>query len=245
MGRPSINMVGLRFGKLIVLARAGSSPNKAPTWYCRCDCGNEKIMIGANLRSGVSLSCGCERLPRCIAASKNREFCGNQSVNITGMKFGRWTAISPTDQKSSPNKKWHCRCDCGTERIVAGNNLRSGKSKSCGCFQREIARTLPRVHRMSHHPIHNSWHGMRARCLNRNHQNYADYGGRGIKICKRWDKFINFLQDMYATWAPGLSLDRIDVNGNYEPSNCRWATTGVQATNKRPRRWAVRPTENA
>lgn len=123
---------------------------------------------------------------------------------------------------------WKCICDCGKEKKVRDLSLRRDESKSCGCFQLEISVT----HGVSKSSTYKSWEMMRQRCLNKNYDRYSDYGGRGIKICDRWLDFNNFLNDMGEKPA-GLSLDRIDVNGNYEPSNCKWSTMKEQNRNRR------------
>ena len=160
------------------------------------------------------------------------------------MKFGRWLVLEIDPKRmrygrKSPRKvvMWRCVCDCGSKRPVAGNNLRRGRSTSCGCWNREksIARSTKHGHakRGAHTKVYDRWVSMRARCYNPNRLEYPCYGGRGIVPCDRWGPFVNFFGDMGHP-PPGKSLDRIDVNGNYEPSNCRWATAFEQARNKRP-----------
>ncbi len=163
----------------------------------------------------------------------------NTLIDITGQRFGMWTAMALAEA-AGPKKKgafWSMRCDCGATAVVAGYALRSGNSTGCGCASR------CRTARLSHGgtvngrntPTYESWVAMRRRCLNPASPSWAHYGGRGITICERWAGrgcFVNFATDM-GERPPGLSLDRIDVNGNYEPSNCRWATDAEQAQNQR------------
>jgi hypothetical protein len=219
MGRPAFDMTGMRYGKFTVLRLVGPNERKALLWECRCDCGTVVTVIGGNLRSGQSKSCGCERISKVRAAGIARE--GTPSgprKDLTGEIFNRWTVLGRVD-----GDKWQCRCQCGTERNVDGGNLRFNRSKSCGCLQKEITSNLERAHHMSEHPIYECWTSMKKRCLNPNNKDWKHYGGRGIKVCKRWMKFANFLEDMFATWAPGLEIDRYpDNNGDYEPGNVRW-----------------------
>lgn len=122
---------------------------------------------------------------------------------------------------------------CGNHWSAPVSNIKAAKTKSCGC--RTILRNKERstTHGLSKHPLYYTWKGMKARCYNKKDRGYKDYGGRGIKVCDSWLDVQNFIMDMYPTYTKGLSLDRIDVNGNYEPSNCRWADACTQAQNSR------------
>jgi len=136
--------------------------------------------------------------------------------------------------------KWLCKCDCGNECIVIGSNLRRGNTTSCGCAHSEICRSQI-VHGDARGGAvsteHVIWQQMRERCRNVDGRHYADYGGRGITVCERWDDFNNFLEDMGRRPSEAHTLDRFpDNDGNYEPSNCRWATWVDQARNRRSNR---------
>lgn len=156
----------------------------------------------------------------------------SEVIDITGHRFGRLVAISYVNPK-----RWLCRCDCGTETIIPGDNLRRAITKSCGCLRTEVTRSRSykhghniRGHRSS---SYRSWANMIERCTNPHDTDWKNYGGRGIAVCDRWrHSFEAFLEDM-GEKPPGHSIDRINNDGNYEPGNCRWATASEQQHNKR------------
>lgn len=161
-----------------------------------------------------------------------------KTSNLTSQRFGRLVAITATEKRVNSNVIWHCVCDCGKAAFSQATHLLSGRRVSCGCAK--IAGTQIRKKQPRHGhcieskstPTYRTWSGMQSRCFNKNVPGYKHYGGRGIIVCKRWQTFENFLHDMGEKPA-GLSIDRIDVNGNYEPANCRWATNKEQSQNKR------------
>lgn len=159
-------------------------------------------------------------------------------AEITGKQFGRLIAIRRAPSSSGHGgAMWLCKCECGKKKIAALRHLRYGLIRSCGCLRIETQKAAKShgyfLNGQKSTPTYNSWAGMRARCGNDGNQDYRNYGGRGIKVCDRWDKFENFLSDMGEKPSSAYSLDRIDNEGNYTPKNCRWATSKEQCANRR------------
>jgi len=156
-------------------------------------------------------------------------------IDLTGQRFGRLVVVSKAENSNSGHARWNCICDCGVEAIVFGCNLRSGCTKSCGCLQREKTSETNITHGMTKTPTHITWKSMKQRCTDHKYSCYENYGGRGIAVCGRWNKFDNFYEDM-GKRPNGTSLERIDNNGNYCPENCCWATPKTQNRNTRRNR---------
>lgn len=156
-----------------------------------------------------------------------------KAIQLVGRRFFRLKVIEFAGRNKSKNYTWKCLCDCGKEVVVASSNLLTGNSKSCGCYDIETLVKRSKKHGLTKTRIYKIWVGIRKRCTNPKMKSYAEYGGRGIKVCDRWNDFENFYEDMKIGYSDELSLERKDPNGNYEPDNCKWATMKEQARNKR------------
>ena len=165
-------------------------------------------------------------------------------LDLVGRRFGRLTVIEDSGRRTAKKQViWHCVCDCGNHKYVPTTYLTTGDTSSCGCLFMETCR-LPNTTRHGnaspngeHTRIYESWHQMKKRCNNPKDHNYKNYGGRGITVCDEWNRYETFRDWALAhDYADDLTLDRIDVNGNYEPSNCRWADAITQGNNRRTNR---------
>lgn len=155
------------------------------------------------------------------------------AIDLHGGRFGRLTVLSRAGSYKKGNIVWLCRCDCGNELPVLGQRLRVGKTRSCGCLNKELIKQRLTIHGKTGCRLFRIWAGIKTRCLNHNARMWPRYGGRGVSICAQWLESFSAFEEwaISAGYADNLSIDRIDNDGNYEPSNCRWATKKQQARN--------------
>lgn len=157
--------------------------------------------------------------------------------DLIGNKFGRWTVLG-FERSDRHGLQWRCKCECGKEKVVLGTHLRYGNSRSCGCLKSELTADRSTTHGHTKNrfpsPEYNSYSGMMQRCYYTKHKRYCAYGGRGIRVCKRWrESFENFIADMGVKPSEAHSIERKNNDGHYEPSNCVWATKEEQGSNTR------------
>lgn len=158
-----------------------------------------------------------------------------KALNLIGSRFGKLTVIERVENDAHGHSRWRCKCDCGNDTVVIGYELKNGHIKSCGCYRSENLNDFNRTHNLSKHPLYRVWKAMRNRCNNPNNTAYERYGGRGIKVCDDWNSdFKPFYEWAVSNgYEKGLTIDRIDNDGNYCPENCRWVSYATQNTNKR------------
>ena len=158
--------------------------------------------------------------------------------DLTGQRFGRLVVAKSVVQNKSGRNLWECKCDCGNVSYATTGHLISGNTRSCGCLYSETRHTINKIHGQSHTRLYKIWADIKTRCYNTKSTNYHKYGGRGICVCNQWVEDYQ----TFEKWAlengykDNLTIDRINPNGNYEPSNCRWVTQKVQQNNRRNNR---------
>lgn len=156
--------------------------------------------------------------------------------DLTNQKFNRWLVLS-FEYSKRPHHYWKCRCECGEERILQANAIIRGSSRSCGCLRVETSKHLHTTHGASDTGAYNAWLSMKARVRKKTGPIFKSYGARGIKYCERWEEFVNFYEDIGHLWTPGMTLERINNDRNYEPSNCKWIPKSEQSRNRRSIVW--------
>ena len=230
MNKENNDIIGKKYNRLTAIQKINDE-KQGTRYLFKCDCGKEKIILKRNVISGITKSCGC------ISREKTIDRCFK---DITNKKHGK---LLPLNYFHKGKKiYWHCLCDCGKTTDVQSSKLISGKIVSCGCYRMKHLKDigdLNRTHNKSNTRLYKIYLNMKSRCNNPNIHNYNRYGGRGISVCKEWsDDFMVFYKWAIENgYSDDLSIDRINNDGNYEPSNCRWVNAKDQANNRSTSRY--------
>lgn len=219
-GVPRRDLTGARFGRLLVLGLQTDPADKKIMWRALCDCGEETTVIGGQLTSGKTKSCGCAKV----------DFGKAKLQDITGKVFGRWEVLRRADVMS-PHVKWVCRCSCGTEADVFGHNLTRGLSVSCGCHRSEATTKAKTTHGLSGTREYSTWCTLVQRMTNPNNTAYPYYGAK-FDMDPRWLNFETFYTDMGPAPTDYASLEREEGALGYWPFNVIWADSITQANNR-------------
>ena len=215
---PADEALGKRFGRLVVL-ELFKGPQRTMA-RAACDCGHEWVGTLNRLRNGNTKSCGCQMM---------------KFEDITGVKFGRWTALNCVSKsgKGGPTL-WRCKCECGSESAVQAGALKRGASLSCGCLAVELKIRQSTVHGMTHSSEYNTWQGIKGRCFDPKDKDYKNYGARGISMHLAWvNDFVAFYAYVGPKPSRDHSIERSNNDAGYVPGNISWQTRKVQANNNR------------
>lgn len=211
-------------------------------FLCRCSCGSEKEYDGYQVMSGKTKSCGCLQKEKLLERNRNNnpvKYRTSKSKypydECVGTVVNHLYFVKEIERSKSNRRQFIVRCECGKEFPCEGVMIFNGSTRSCGCYKKRRLSQESLTHGLTQTPEYEIWGSMIQRCTNSRSTEYENYGGRGIAVCDRWLDFTNFLEDMGERPTPKHSIDRVDVDGNYEPTNCRWATRLEQNRNQRLR----------
>lgn len=218
---PSENYIGKKYGRLTILKDLGlHAIRRKRMVLAECECGNVREYLLGQMKLGDVKSCGC--------------IVKDKFYDVVGKKYGLLTVVEEL-MRVKRQRMVLVQCDCSNRTMVSLSNLESGNTKSCGCLAKKIVSELSKKHGLSGHLLYGVWGNIKTRCYNKNLEIYTDYGGRGIKMCDEWHyDFVCFYNWCISNgWQKGLSVERINNDGNYEPGNCKMGTPPMQNRNKR------------
>ncbi|MEV9640416.1 hypothetical protein ABZ756_06935 [Mammaliicoccus sciuri] len=237
------NIIGQTFNDLTFVKEVERRNGKR-RFICRCICGSEKTYNPTDVARGRTKNCGCARRAKLLERNlKDNPTKYNQSKykskypydECIGTTVNHLLFVKEIERSKYDRRQFVVRCECGKEFPCEGVMVFNGSIRSCGCYKTRKLIESSYTHGLTNTSEYEIWGGMIQRCTNPKSIDYKNYGGRGITVCDRWLDFTNFLEDMGERPTPKHSIDRVDVNGNYEQANCRWATRLEQNRNQRLR----------
>lgn len=236
------NCIGKTFNDLTILCEVERVKGKPRRFICKCVCGSEKEYSGIDVLRNHTKNCGCARRKKIMERNK----IDNPSKYVKhrekypyddciGTTVNHLYFVKEIERSKYNRRQFIVRCECGKEFPCEGVMVFNGSIRSCGCYKAKRLSESSSTHRLTGTPEYQIWGSVIQRCTNPKDESYENYGGRGIKVCDRWLDFKNFLEDMGERPTPKHSIDRIDNDGDYEPSNCKWSTRSEQNRNQRLR----------
>ena len=222
------DLTGQVFGRLTAIRLYGKNIHGKTMWECKCECGKTVVVQSYLLTAGMTRSCGC--LAHEVRVAAGKRIAGKSQgrfKDLTGKVFGYLTVLERGENSKAGSARWKCRCICGRETLVVSAKLNNGKTISCGCMGLKHATEAKLKHGdalfRKKNRLYEIWAAMKRRCYNPHCDAYPYYGDKGVKVCPEWMEYESFRKWALANgYADDLSIDRIDSNSDYEPSNCQW-----------------------
>ena len=235
------NCIGITVNDLTFISEASRVKGKPRRFVCKCICGSEKTYYGIDILRGHTKNCGCTRKSKLLNRNKENnpsKYIEHKSKypydDCIGTMVNHLLFIKEIERSKYNRRQFIVRCECGKEFPCEGVSIFNGSIRSCGCFKKNLG-GRNKTHGLTKSPEYQIWASMIKRCSNPKDESYTNYGGRGIKVCDRWLNFEKFISDMGERPLLSSTIERVNVNGDYEPSNCVWDSRTIQSRNQRVR----------
>lgn len=225
-------MIGKKLNEFTILEEATRNKHGHKMYKCQCSCGNIRIIDANRLKRQAAVSCGCKKVEQLI--ENNKKKAAKNLDDLIGQPYNELAVLEGAERSKNGQRRLKCQCSCGSIKDYDAHKVKTGHTKSCGCRKSKWIAEAKTTHDARLTLLYSKWSGIKRRCLNPNDSHYHDYGGRGITFCDEWkDDFAAFQEWAFANgYNDTLTIERIDVDKGYEPSNCKWIPTKYQAWNK-------------